>query len=166
MSTFKLREDSDWSQGYRTTLFFSICASLLGMMVLFLLIKFAVLPVIVQGYTIPVNPAGAEPGVGTADLLREFNVQGSTVLSFGYVAHPYLTGRGRLLSFAGDNIQIFEYPNSEMARSEALAIPGKSPRLAAQHYFHVYRRGNVIALYFGHNADILRVTNAIMGSAL
>jgi hypothetical protein len=108
----------------------------------------------------------AEPGVATSNLLGSLNAENLAVTSLGYVAHPYLAGRGRLFAFAGDNIQVFEYPTSEMAQAEASAIFGRSPRLATESYFHLYRQGNLIGLYFGHNAQVLKTAEETMGAPL
>lgn len=135
---------------------------------LILLINFAIMPLVVHGYSTSITPTGpqAEPGLSTSNLLRDLNAQNPGAGLLGYVTHPYLTGRGRLLGFAGDNIQIFEYPTSEMARSEALAIFGRSPRLAAVSNFHLYLRGNLIVLYFGYNTQVLKIAEEGMGSPL
>jgi len=129
------------------------------------LVKFAVLPLTTQSYAVSISPVlpQAEPGPATADLLANFSAQNFTVKPLDYVAHPYLTGRGTLVGFAGDNIQIFEYPTSAAAHDEALAIFGRAPRTAAESYFHLFLRANLIGLYFGHNAEVLAATEEMMG---
>jgi hypothetical protein len=135
---------------------------------LFLLIRFAALPLAAQGYTIPISPVlpQAQPGTATSQFLTNLNAQDLGAMALGYVSHPYLTGQGTVLAFEGDNIQIFEYPSSEIAHSEALAIFKRAPGLAVKNYFHVFQQNNLIGLYFGHNNVVLEVTEENMGPPL
>jgi hypothetical protein len=145
-----------------------VYASLLGVAGLFFLVKFAALPLVAQSDTVPVNSIApqAEPGLATSNLLIDLNSQGAGAEPLDYITHPYLRGRGTLLGFAGDNIQIFEYSTGETAHSEALAIWGRAPRLAAESFFHLYLQGNLIGLYFGHNAEVLKAAEKTMGAPL
>ncbi len=145
-----------------------IYVAILGMIGLLFLINFIFLPLFRESYAISISSIApqAEPGSATANLLTDINAQNFAVQSVGYVTHPYLTGRGRLIVFAGDNIQIFEYPKSDVAKSEALAIFKRVPRLAAENYFHVFLQGNLIGLYFGQNARVLTVAEEMMGLPL
>lgn len=135
---------------------------------LFVLVNIAVMPLIVQGYTASITPtvAQAKSGPATANVLKDLNEQNLNVENLGHVSHPYLMGRGTLVGFMGDNIQIFEYPNAETARTEASAIIGRSPRLATERYFHLYRQGNLIGLYFGYNAEVLKAIQEEMGNSM
>jgi hypothetical protein len=176
MSALKLRKNTILTQEHEAAkphLFFSprrpwMYVSILGAAGFFLFINFAIMPLVVHGYAVAIGPtvSQAKPGLATANLLSDLNSQNLAAWSFGGLTHPYLAGRGTLLVFAGDNIQIFEYPTDETARAEALAISGRSPRLAAQIYFHLYLRGNLIGLYFGYNAEVLRITEGEMGPPL
>ena len=176
MPTLKLRKSPIWRRSHgasRFPLSFSmrrpwVYASLLGVAGLFVLVKFAALPLVAQSDTVPVNSIAsqAEPGLATSNLLKDLNSQGVAAEPLDYVTHRYLTGRGTLLGFAGDNIQIFEYPAAETAHNEALAIWGRAPRLATESFFHLYLQGNLIGLYFGHNAEVLKATEETMGVSL
>lgn len=139
--------------------------SILGTAGLLLLINFAAMPLVVQGYTTSIDPIvpKAEPGLATSNLLKALNAQNLGVENLGRVAHPYLAGRGTIFAFANDNIQIFEYPTSEMASKEASAIFERSPRLTTLDYFRLYLQGNLIGLYFGYNAEVLKITEEKMG---
>ena len=53
-----------------------------------------------------------------------------------------------------------------MAHSEALAIFGRAPRTAAESYFHLFLKENMIVLYFGYNAAVLKATEGMMGSPM
>ncbi len=141
-----------------------VCISILGMATLFLLINFEVLPFVARSQTISVYPAfpQAQPGPATADLLKDFRAQNFVVVPLDSVAHPYLTGTGTLLGLAGDNIQVFEYPTSGAAESEASAIFGRAPETAAKSFFHLFLRGNLIVLYFGHNTKVLEATEKVV----
>src|SRR6185369_4591269 len=104
-----------------------------------------------------VSPAvvQATPGSVTATLLADLKTQGIDAAPLGEVKHPYLTGHGTMIGFAGDNLQIFEYPTSETARAEAEAISKRAPRLVKKSFFHVYLHENLIGLYFGHNEAVM-----------
>lgn len=132
------------------------------------LVSLTILPLAAQSRTIPIGPLvpQAEPDLGTTSLVAELNMQNLGAKALGYVTHPYLTGRGKLLSFAGDNIQIFEYPTSDIAHKEAWAIFNRAPRLTAKDYFHIFLRDNLIGLYFGHNTVVLTATEEQMGYPL
>jgi hypothetical protein len=172
MATLKLKANQSHRTANVPLSFLSrglwICASVLGLVVAFFLLQFAVLPLATRSYAASISPIApqAEPGATTADFLKELNAQNLAANSLGSVTHPYLTGHGTLLGFAGDNIQIFEYPNSDIARTEALALFGRSPRLASESYFHLYLRDNLIGLYFGHNMAVMSVTQQMLGSPL
>ncbi len=155
-----------------------IYISFLGIAGFPLFVNFVGMPLVVHGLTTPIGPATpqAQPGIGTFNLLRDINAQGFGAQDLGRITHGYLAGRGTVLAFAGDNVQIFEYPSNEIARTEASAAFKRSPRLATLGYFHLYLQGNLIGLYFGHNAGVLKImedkfgspvptTNANIGSA-
>ena len=165
MSTLKLTAQIPSSLSWRRPWLY---ASILGMVGLLSLANFTVLPLVAQSYTIPISPVGpqAEPALGTLHLLADLNTQNLGAKALGYVTHPYLAGRGRLVSFVGDNIQIFEYPTNEIANKEAWAIFDRTPRLATKDYFHVFLKNNLIGLYFGYNSKVLTVTEGEMGYPL
>ena len=180
MSTLKPRKKSISRNDYgiiKSPLLFSthrlwVYVSTVGMAgMIFLIIQYAALPLVAQSYTIPTNSTNlivpqAEPGVATSQLLEDLNAQNLNAELLSYVTHPYIAGRGTLLVFAGDNIQIFEYPTSEMARTEAMAIFGRAPRLATESFFHLYLQKNLIGLYFGRNVEVLRVAQQMLGFPL
>jgi len=165
MSTLKLRKNLLLPHGLRPARYIRIYASIVGVAIVLLLANFEVLPLAIQSHVTLVDPVlpQAEPGPATAKLLMELNAQNPGVTLLDYVTHPYLTGRGTLVGFAGDNIQVFEYPTSELARSEAAAIFGRASRTAAKSYFHLFLKENLIVLYFGYNAAVLKATEDIVG---
>jgi hypothetical protein len=143
-------------------------ASVLGVVSLLLVLNFLALPLIAQSYEISISPTvpQAESETATSNLLASFNAQNFTAQPLDSVTHSYLTGRGTIFVLAGDNIQIFEYPDVATAREEAFAIFKRVPRLAIKSYFHIFLSGNLIGLYIGHNPVVLQITEEEMGPPL
>ncbi len=168
MSTLRLRTSPLIPRNLKSAGLLLTYATMIGVVLLLLAANVEGAPLQLPSRSISITPSmpQAEPNSATAHLLMSLNALAPMVVSFGYVTHPYLMGRGALLGFAGDNIQVFEYPTSEVARSEAAAIFEKAPRTAAKSYFHLFLRENLIVLYFGHNETVLKITEAMVGSPL
>ena len=168
MSTIKLRENIILHEAQKIAHKPWIYFSVLGMVGFLFLANFVIVPMAQQSYAISIRPITpqAEPGAATASLVGDINAQGVSAESLGYASHAYLPGKGSFIIFAGDNIQIFEYPDNKTAQSEAAAIFKRAPSLVAKSYFHIFLRGNLIGLYMGNNAKVLSITEAVMGAPI
>jgi hypothetical protein len=170
MSTLKLQKNLIvGASGHRVSKRVLMYASIpFGAAFLIFLVKVAVMPIAAQGYTVSVDPIAplATPGLATSNLVADLNAQNLGAQPLGSVSHQYLTGRGTLVGFMGDNIQIFEYATNAIARAEASAIFKRAPRLATESLFHLYLRDNMIGLYFGHNAAVMQAAERTMGSPI
>jgi hypothetical protein len=139
-----------------------------GIVGLLSLSNFILLPLVAKSSIVPIDPTvpQAEPGIATSNLLASFNAQKPTARPLDFVTHSYLTGQGVIFGLAGDNIQIFEYPNADIARKEALAVFKQVPWLVSKNYFHIFQSGSLIGLYIGDNPAVLQLTEREMGAPL
>lgn len=108
----------------------------------------------IHGYQIKLGP-------GTKSFMKEFENQGLVPVSIGGVSRSPLTVLGNTIIINGNNIQIFEYPNSEMAAREALLLSQKYESTAEsaewKQNMHVKVKNNLVIFYMGSDSSIVRL---------
>jgi hypothetical protein len=96
-----------------------------------------------------------------ADGLRS---QGLTVERGDEASQPFFSVSGRMLKVGGEDVQVFEYLNAEVAAAEAKRVGmNKAMWVATPHF---YRSGRIIVLYVGENPTLLKALEFVLGSQL
>jgi hypothetical protein len=102
----------------------------------------------------------ADPGPATTNLLNKLSQHGFAPNPIMTMSRPQFSVQGRIIAFADDNIQIFEYPDSPAARTEYDAFMQKNTKT----YRHAYRENNIIALYIGDKPTIMQALENVFNN--
>ncbi len=113
--------------------------------------------------------SGGGPIESQADLIVALRAAGAGVDSGDSVSQPFFTPEGQFLTINGaEDIQVFEYENSEAMEFEAsqVAPNGDSVGTSMINWVgspHFYKIGRLIVLYLGDNQEILNLLNRVIG---
>lgn len=116
----------------------------------------------------PQTRAGQQ--VKDIDALAEaLKAQGLNVQGAGEVSQPFFSVEGRALSVGGENVQVFRYATAEAAGKDAAQVSpdGSSVGTSMMTWVappHFYRKDNLLVLYVGTNAEVLRALQSVMGA--
>lgn len=107
----------------------------------------------------------------SADLdtfVRALRARGLKVESAGEVSQPFFTPAGRAFTVAGENVQVFRYPSVRAAEAEAKQVNAEGTSVGTSSAMwvgppHFYRKGRLIVLYLGENADVLKALTSVLG---
>jgi hypothetical protein len=122
----------------------------------------------------PKAVSGAEAVVGpaTAELVSALNQSGLNASMAGGISKDHFSVQGVVVTTAGDNIQVFEYPRAGLAVREAEAflenhaIAKASTPGAWQRPVSLYVKGALVIFYMGPNERIVKILDAAAGPAL
>ena len=102
-------------------------------------------------------------------LLEELRNADVTVETLGAVGQPIFAINGQMLRVSGENVQVFEFENTQSAdqaatqvASDGFTINGASVDWIGTPHFYKYH--HVIVLYVGDNFDITHVLESILGA--
>ena len=111
-------------------------------------------------------PKGSE----TANLYSYLQAQNLNPLIVSVANRPEFSVQGRLIKVDNDSIFVFEYPNSNQARSEASAAAAKySPKENPGFWDNdvsVYTQDNLAIFYLGNNQNIKSSLSNLAGPSL
>lgn len=101
-------------------------------------------------------------------LVAAFRAQGARVAPGGAVEQPFFSAAGRFLGVNGEDVQVFEYGDSEAARAEAARVSPDGSAIGTARPFwaappHFYRRDRIIVLYVGEAAAVRAPLEAVLG---
>jgi hypothetical protein len=116
----------------------------------------------------PLAPTGLR---SASALIAALEQQGSTVTSMGEMPRDSycLSVDALRLSVDGEDLYVFEYADSDAASRDASTVSpdGGAIGRCAFHWIgppRFYRKDQLIALYVGTNADVIRRLDAVLGS--
>lgn len=97
--------------------------------------------------------------------------QGATIARaerFPQSSHSYFSVAGEGLVVNGADVTVFAYPRVDRAVADAEKVsPTGSPigqtQISWMDTPHFYRRDQLVVLYVGHSADLLKVLEAVLG---
>jgi len=95
--------------------------------------------------------------------------QGVKVGRGGRVSQPFFSVSGQILAVEGEDVQVFRYATAAAARREAgrVSPDGSSVGTSTMSWMstpHFFRKDNLIVIYVGDNAAVLRALAAVLGA--
>ena len=87
----------------------------------------------------------------------------------GKVSQPFFSVGGPILAVEGEDVQVFRYATARAAEREVgrVSADGSSVGTNMMSWMstpHFYRKDNLIVLYVGDNAAVLRALAAVLGA--
>lgn len=103
--------------------------------------------------------------VSLSDHLR---TAGATIEPVGEVSQPFLSVKGQTIRMNGEDVQVFEYPNTAAANREATSISDDGYSVGTTMISwvsdpHFYKIDKLIVLYVGDNQGILTILDQVLG---
>ena len=113
-------------------------------------------------------PARREAANDYAGFIERLRARGATVEIEGEAEQPFLPITGRMIKIDGEDIQVFEFPNSAAVEAEAARISrdGETVGTAKIHWIgspHFYKQGRLLVLYVGDDDKALKVLESVLG---
>lgn len=98
----------------------------------------------------------------TESFVKELGTKNFSPAAVAKITHNPLTVQGRLISFGIDNIQVFEYADEKIAKTEGYALASKyeeknSDAMLPENKVHVYVRNSLVIFYLGSNESIMNL---------
>lgn len=116
--------------------------------------------------TQPAQPPTVED---TASFLAALQVYDATAEIGDSVTQDFFSPEGSIITINGQDVQVFEYENSESMENEAsqVAPDGGSVGTSMMMWMdapHFYKAGRVIVIYIGSDEQILTLLQSVMGT--
>lgn len=113
-------------------------------------------------------PSVVQPPAPYTQLANDLRNAGADVVAGSGINQPFFNVPGRVLTVDGSDVQVFEFPGIEDARSEAakIAPDGNSIGTSMVNWIaspHFYSRGSVIVLYVGDDSNVLSLLSGVIG---
>ena len=104
----------------------------------------------------------------TARLISDLRAAGATVSPSGEITQPFFTVRGQVIRVNGYDVQVFEYATATASDAEAAQVSPNGSSIGTSIVTwiatpHFYKRGQVIVLYVGDDADVINPLKAVLG---
>lgn len=85
------------------------------------------------------------------------------------VEQVFLSVIGNFVTFDGESIQVFEYDSAETMESDALLVSPDGGAIGTSMVAwvatpHFYKKGRILVLYVGDNAQTLELLESILGT--
>jgi len=102
-------------------------------------------------------------------LSKRLRAAGVKVEPGGRVSQPFFSVGGQILAVEGEDVQVFRYATARAAGREAgrVSPDGSSVGTNMMSWMstpHFFRKDNLIVLYVGDNAAVLRALAAVLGA--
>lgn len=108
---------------------------------------------------------------GLVEFLNSLRAAGYSVELTTRIIQPFFSAPGQTVVIEGEGVQVFEYPDSPSAKSEAALISPDAASVgntrvawAAPPHFYVQER--LIALYVGENDAVIGILNQLLGEPI
>lgn len=101
-------------------------------------------------------------------LVDNLRKAGAIIDLSGDVSHPFFSVEGWVIKVNGEAVQVFEYPDSGSADSEArlVSADGGTVGTTMIHWVdspHFYKAGRLIVLYVGSDPAIMSLLESVLG---
>jgi hypothetical protein len=108
------------------------------------------------------------PVTDAASFVNRLRAVGLDVEPGGEVEQPFFSITGTMIKVHGEDVQIFQYPNTAAADAQAAPIsPDGSAVGTAKPFWvglpHFYKNGTLLVLYVGDNDTVLQALEAVLG---
>lgn len=105
---------------------------------------------------------------GTEEFIQALQEQGVKAEKGDTVEQAFFSVTSNFINFDGDSIQVFEYDSAKTMESDAalVAPDGGSIGTSMVHWVappHFYKKGRILVLYTGDNAETLKTLEAVLG---
>lgn len=132
-----------------------------------------------EGTTQSTQTAGSEQATPTvspgalardyASLVASLKATGVTVEPGDEVEQPFFSVTGRTIKVNGQDVQVFEYPDTASADAEAAQVSPDGSAVGTTMMTwtappHFYKGGRVIVLYVGTDASVIAALKAALGA--
>jgi hypothetical protein len=113
------------------------------------------------------QPASAE-GYGTAEFLEDLKAQGVEAETGDTIEQAFFSVIGTSVNFNGESVQVFEYDSAETMESDAVLVDASGSTIGTSMVSwvatpHFYKKGRILVLYVGDNAETLNVLESALG---
>ena len=110
------------------------------------------------------------PALDQEGLLSALRGAGGEVALKGPVQQPFLSVEGAVITLNGAEVQVFEYPDTELAREEAKRLAAAATGGGSQPNWngtpHVFAGGRMLVLYVGDDRDIFTRLQRVLGPSI
>ena len=129
----------------------------------------------VAGFIARIGTVSDSPDADNKDGLAAFNdalqLAGQTVEIAGPVDQPFFSVPGQIIVVNGEDVQVFEYPDSAAAEAEASRISPDASSVGTSMMSwvatpHFYALDRVIVLYVGDDQAVVNVLNEVLGQPI
>ena len=101
-------------------------------------------------------------------LVANLRAAGADVEPAGDVSQPFFSAPGRLIKVNGEDVQVYEYPNSRTADTQAAQVSPDGSKVGTSNVNwigppHYYKIGKLVVLYVGDNVGVTRLLKAGLG---
>ncbi len=107
---------------------------------------------------------GHEMSLGpvTESFVKELKTEHFSAIPTASVKRLPLSVQGRMISIDGDNIQVFEYDNAEVAQKEAYALVSQYENAdknsaSSEKNEHIYLKDKLVIFYLGSDESIMNL---------
>ena len=113
------------------------------------------------------QPAAAQ-GYGTEEFLAELREQGVEAEKGDSVEQAFFSVIGDYVNFNGESVQVFEYDSAETMESDAVLVDASGSPIGTSMVNwiatpHFYKKGRILVLYVGDNAETLEILESVLG---
>ena len=113
------------------------------------------------------QPASAQ-GYGTEEFLAELGEKGVEAEKGDSLEQAFFSVIGTYVSFNGESVQVFEYDSAETMESDAVLVDASGSSIGTTMVGwvatpHFYKKGRILVLYVGDNAEILEILEGVLG---
>jgi len=102
-------------------------------------------------------------------LIEALRATGTPVSSGDEIEQPFFTVKGRMVSVAGEDVQVYQYADEDTARQAAATVSPDGGTIGTSRPFwaaspHFYRKGLLIVLSVGDSAAVTRPLERVLGT--
>lgn len=107
-------------------------------------------------------------GPNTEDIIKKITATGLNPIVVGPIMRGTFSVEGKIVTLGGDNINIYEYANSNIASDEVVSFQLSSETSAGswKKEVYLYSKDNIIVFYMGEKKNIINSLNTIFGQSV
>ena len=122
--------------------------------------------------SVPEAPAqtgsSAKPVTDYLSLLENLRVAKVQVEEGEEVSQPFFSVKGRIIRINGEDVQVFQYTNSEAANAQAAEVSPTGSKIGTSSMSwlappHFYEREKLIVLYVGSSGNVIDTLKRVLG---
>ncbi len=108
------------------------------------------------------------PVTDYVSLFDNLRAAGASVVPAGDISQPFFSVTGNAITVDGENVQVFEYADTEQAEAQAALVSpdGSSIGTTMASWIappHFYQAGKIIVLYVGDDTTLINLLESVMG---